>query len=253
MNGASGNPSKDPAVDQSLAFERPLSTVDVVIFTVRDSALQVLLVQRHADLGDPFPGHWALPGGFIDTGRDSDLRGCAMRKLRDKTGVEAPYLEQLGSWGSAKRDPRGWSTTHVYFALIPSDHLDLTPGGNAADSRWFAISRDRVQQELAFDHAVLLKAAVARLRAKVEYTSLPVFLMSDEFTLTELQRTYEILLSRELEKKAFRTRLLAADLLDPVPRMKIGANRPAQLYRLKRRRRPHLFSRPFGSAQPAPA
>jgi 8-oxo-dGTP diphosphatase len=249
MNSGLGSPSTEPIVDQSLAFERPLSTVDVVIFTVRDSTLQVLLVQRHADHGDPFPGHWALPGGFIDTGLDSDLSDCALRKLRDKTGVEAPYLEQLGSWGSAKRDPRGWSTTNVYFALIPSAHLDLTPGGNAADSRWFAVSGDRVQQELAFDHAVLLKAAIARLRAKVEYTSLPLFLMSDEFTLTELQQTYEVLLSRELEKKAFRTRLLAAGLLDPVPRMKIGANRPAQLYRLKRRRRPHLFSRPFGSAQ----
>ena len=137
-------------------------------------------------------------------------------------------------------------------SLSRSREADLTPGGNAADSRWFTVSGDRVQQELAFDHAVLLKAAVARLRAKVEYTSLPVFLMSDEFTLTELQHTYEILLSRQLEKKAFRTRLLAAGLLDPVPRMKIGSNRPAQLYRSKRRRRPHMFSRPFGSAQPSP-
>jgi hypothetical protein len=137
----------------------------------------------------------------------------------------------------------------VYFALIPSDHLDLTARGNAADSRWFIVRGDHVQQPLAFDHAVLLKAAIARLRAKVEYTSLPAFLMPDEFTLTELQRTYEILLARELEKKAFRTRLLVAGLFDPVPRMKGGSNRPAQLYRLKRRRDPHLFSRPFGSAR----
>ncbi len=172
--------------------------------------------------------------------------------MRYKTGVDAPYLEQLGSWGSAKRDPRGWSTTHVYFALIPSDHLDRQ---RAATRRIHAGSPSQAigfSQELAFDHAVLLKAAVARLRAKVEYTSLPVYLMSDEFTLTELQHTYEILLSRQLEKKAFRTRLLAAGLLDPVPRMKIGSNRPAQLYQSnQRRRRPHMFSRPFGSAQPS--
>jgi 8-oxo-dGTP diphosphatase len=235
--------------DQSLAFERPLATVDVVIFTVRESGLQVLLVQRRPEPGDPFPGKWSLPGGFIDTALDRDLAGCALRKLRDKTGVEAPYLEQLGSWGNATRDPRGWSSTHVYFALIPSTHLDLTPGGNAADTRWFSVQGDHVQTPLAFDHSMLLKAAIARLRAKVEYTSLPTFLMPDEFTLTELQRTYEILLARELEKKAFRTRLLVAGLLDPVPRMKSGANRPAQLYRLRRRRQPHLFARPFGSAQ----
>ncbi len=233
--------------DQSLAFERPLTTVDVVIFTIRDSALQVLLVQRHTGPEDPFPGQWALPGGFIDTARDSDLAACALRKLHEKTGVEAPYLEQLGSWGNATRDPRGWSATHVYFSLIPSDHLGLTPGGNAADSRWFSVQGGRVRQALAFDHAVLLEAAATRFRDKVEYTSIPAFLMPDEFTLTELQHTYEILLARELEKKAFRTRLLAAGLLDPVPRMKSGPNRPAQLYRLKRRKRPHLFSRPFGS------
>ena len=236
-------------VDQTLAFERPLSTVDVVIFTVRDLALQVLLVQRRDEPGDPFPGQWALPGGFIDTARDNDLAACALRKLREKTGVKAPYLEQLGSWGNRTRDPRGWSATHVYFSLIPSEHLDLTAGGNAADLRWFIIRGDHVPQPLAFDHAILLKFAVTRLRAKVEYTSLPAFLMSEEFTLTELQRTYEILLARELEKKAFRTRLLVAGLLDPVPRMKSGSNRPAQLYRLKRRRHPHLFSRPFGSAK----
>jgi 8-oxo-dGTP diphosphatase len=235
-------------VDQALAFARPFSTVDVVIFTIRDSALQILLVQRRDEPADPFPGQWALPGGFIDTTLDNDLAACALRKLRDKTGVEAPYLEQLGSWGSRTRDPRGWSATHVYFALIPSDHVDLTAGGNAADSRWFIVQDDHAQQPLAFDHALLLKAAIARLRAKVEYTSLPVFLMPEEFTLSELQRTYEILLARELEKKAFRTRLLVSDLLDPVPRMKSGSNRPAQLYRLKRRRHPHLFSRPFGSA-----
>src|ERR1700733_11855073 len=102
--------------DQSLAFERPLATVDVVIFTVRESGLQVLLVQRRPEPGDPFPGKWSLPGGFIDTALDRDLAGCALRKLRDKTGVEAPYLEQLGSWGNATRDPRGGSSTHVYFA-----------------------------------------------------------------------------------------------------------------------------------------
>ena len=236
------------AVAASLEFERPLCTVDIAIFTVRNSALQVLLVRRPLDPGDPFPGQWTLPGGFVDTGFDNDLEACALRKLREKTGVEAPYLEQVGSWGDATRDPRGWSATHVYFALIPSVEIELRAGGNASESRWAAISADGVHEKLAFDHSSLLKAAVARLRSKVEYTSLPAFLMPHEFTLTELQRMFETILARELEKKAFRTRLLAADLLDEVPRRKSGTNRPAQLYRLRQRRRPYLFSRPFGSA-----
>ncbi|HJR69001.1 MAG TPA: NUDIX domain-containing protein [Gammaproteobacteria bacterium] len=248
MKATTPRKSGDKQAREPLDFERPLSTVDVVIFAVRGSALQVLLVRRPSDVSDPYPGLWALPGGFVDIARDRDLEACALRKLREKTGVDAPYLEQLGSWGDSARDPRGWSATHVYFSLVAPDAVGLTAGGNATDTRWFTIEGDLVEETLAFDHASLLKAAVSRLRSKVEYTSLPAFLLPQEFTLTELQRTYEAILDRTLEKKAFRTRLLTADVLYPVPRRKGGANRPAQLYRLRRRRQPHLFARPFGSA-----
>ncbi|RZJ20322.1 MAG: NUDIX hydrolase, partial [Haliea sp.] len=90
-----------------LAFERPLTTVDVVIFAVSEGTLKLLLVRRPEDSGDasePYPGRWALPGGFVDVDRDASLQACAARKLQEKTGVEAPYLEQLGSWGDALRD-----------------------------------------------------------------------------------------------------------------------------------------------------
>ncbi len=236
------------AKSQVIDFERPLTSVDVVIFTVRDEALQVLLVRRPDQPGEPFPGRWAVPGGFIDTKRDRDLESCARRKLVEKTGVEASHLEQLGSFGSATRDPRGWSATHVYFALMGADSLAPRLGANVPDSRWFTVCGDGVRESLAFDHADLLRAALSRLRSKVEYTSLPAFLMPGEFTLTQLQKIYEVILGRELEKKAFRTRMLAADILEAVPRLQSGANRPAQLYRLKRRRHAHIFSRPFGSA-----
>jgi 8-oxo-dGTP diphosphatase len=207
----------------------------------------VLFVERPTAAGEPFPGKWALPGGFIDTSLDQDLQGCARRKLKEKTGVEAPYLEQLGSFGNATRDPRGWSATHVYFALMASDDVTLRPGGNAPRSRWIGVG-EGVKESLAFDHAELLKVALARLRSKVEYTSLPAFLLPAEFTLTQLQRNYEVVLGRPLEKKAFRTRILSAEILESVPRRQSGPNRPAQLYRLKRRRHAHIFSRPFGSA-----
>lgn len=234
---------------QAADFERPLTTVDLVILSVRDDQLTVLLVQRPSHAGEPFPGKWALPGGFIDTARDQDLEACARRKLMEKTGVEAPYLEQLGSFGSAKRDPRGWSATHVYFALTASDDTTPRRGGNAPDSRWFRVRGEGIGETLAFDHGELLRAALARLRSKVEYTSLPAFLLSGEFTLTQLQRIYEVILGRALEKKAFRTRMLAAAILEEAPGRKSGPNRPAQLYRLKRRRQTHIFSRPFGSAE----
>lgn len=112
-----------------------------------------------------------------------------------------------------------------------------------SDLQWFTVDGYRVREKLAFDHTELLKAAVTRLRNKVEYTSLPAFLMSAEFTLSELQRVYEIALGRPLEKKAFRTRVSATDLLEAVPRLREGMNRPAQLYKLKHRKRPIFFAR----------
>lgn len=234
---------KKPELD----FPRPLTTVDVVIFAIRSDALQVLLVQRPTTESEPFPGAWALPGGFVDVAGDRDLEACAARKLKAKTGVVSPYLEQLGSWGSATRDPRGWSATHAYFALLPEQ---VAARGQAADSQWFAVEGEKVRlrpafPKLAFDHGEILQAAVRRLRSKVEYTSLPAYLMPPEFTLPELQRTYEIVLDRPLEKSAFRTRMLAADLIEPVAKMRKGPNRPAQLYRLKKARAPVFFARTF--------
>ena len=223
-------------------FPRPLVSVDLAIFTLLESALSVLLVQRPQGQGEPFPGQWALPGGFVEVGRDETLKGCALRKLKEKTGVAAPYLEQLGSWGSAKRDPRGWSTTHAYMALVPAEST-LTPGGNAADAQWTPVQGDGVRPRLAFDHAEILAAALERLRNKVEYTSLPAYLLPREFTLTELQRAYEAVLGRPLEKSAFRTRVLAADLVEPVNKVREGPNRPAQVYRLSNPGRPVFFAR----------
>jgi 8-oxo-dGTP diphosphatase len=223
-------------------FARPLTTVDVVIFAVAEHALKVLLVERPE--GEPFAGSWALPGGFVDVERDVDLQACALRKLLEKTGISSPYLEQLGSWGGAKRDPRGWSATHVYFALIPAESPKVMAGKDVADARWFPVEPG-MKLRLAFDHREILIAAVERLRSKVEYTSLPAFLLPLEFTLTELQRAYEIVLGRALEKSAFRTRVLAAGLVVPTTKVREGPNRPAKMYRLRNARAPVFFARTF--------
>ena len=226
-------------------FERPLTGVDLVIFTVREERLQVLLAQRPDAPHEPFPGRWALPGGFVDVAQDKDLEACARRKLEEKTGVASPYLEQLGSWGSLERDPRGWSATHVYFALMPSEGVELRAGGHAADARWHPVHGHGVREKLAFDHAEILAAALERLRSKVEYTSLPAFLLPEEFTLSELQHAYEIVLDRPINKGGFRRRVADAGLVVEVPRQKSGPTRPAQLYRLKDRRHAVIFPRTF--------
>ncbi|MBR1141479.1 MULTISPECIES: NUDIX hydrolase [Bradyrhizobium] len=243
---AAGDQGRSGAKAPGLDFPRPLTTVDIVIFTIRQEALQVLLVRRGSGPGEPFPGTFALPGGFVDIARDRDLEACARRKLAEKTGVVSPYLEQLGSWGSADRDPRGWSATHAYFALIPGSAVEAAL---AADVQWFPLEGTGVTPKLAFDHAEILQAAVQRLRNKVEYTSLPAYLMPKEFTLPELQRTYEIVLDRALEKSAFRTRMLSADLIEPIAKMRKGPNRPAQLYRLKKTAAPVYFARTFNAPE----
>jgi 8-oxo-dGTP diphosphatase len=223
-------------------FPRPLATVDVAIFSIREGRLCVLLVKRPSDTGEPFPGRWALPGGFVDVNRDRDLEACALRKLREKTGFAAPYLEQVGSWGNVKRDPRGWSVTHLYFALVQGTG-ELSPDSGAS---WRAVEGTSAGARLAFDHEQLLEAAITRLRAKVEYTSLPAHLVAEPFTLAELQRAFEVVLHRPVNKAAFRTRVLSSGMVEATGKQRDGPTRPAELYRLAHGRdEVTYFPRPF--------
>lgn len=223
-------------------FERPLVTVDVVILTLRDSRLEVLLMRRGAE---PCQGRWALPGGYIHPQEDSDLDAAARRILREKTGIETPYLEQLQGFGNASRDPRGWTATFAYFALIASETLALKQGANADEVAWFEVTGlGIVGEALAFDHDQILSRAVARLRSKVEYTSLPVHLLPERFTLPDLQKVYEQILGHRIDKSAFRKRMAEADFVEPVPgERRHASNRPAQLYRVKPGRATIFFDR----------
>lgn len=234
------------AANPSGVTDRPLVTVDVAIFTVLGEALQVLLVHRPAGPGEPFPGRPALPGGFVDVRRDATLHDCALRKLKEKTGLATPYLEQLGSWGGAKRDPRGWSATHAWFALVPppAEGIDAA----AADAQWVD-AEEATRMKLAFDHAEILAAALARLRAKVEYTSLPAFLLAEPFTLPQLQAIYEVVLARALDKSAFRKRMLDAGFLREAGSVSGPSGRAAQGYRIADRGAPVYFPRPFKSGE----
>jgi len=233
-------------VPDPLDFPRPLASVDIALFSVIAEVLQVLLVRRRRARGETHGGRWALPGGFVDVTRDASLEACARRKLLEKTGDTPPYLEQLGAWGDARRDPRGWSLTAVYFALVDPGRA-LAAGGNAEDVAWHPVAPDVRPGPLAFDHDRLLDAALARLRAKVEYTMLPAGLMPDVFTLPGLQRTFEVVLGRPLDKSAFRTRVLAAGVVAPTGGFERGSRRPAALYRLVGRpdtAMPGTFRRP---------
>lgn len=217
--------------DSDNSYPRPIVSVDLAIFALTAAGLEVLLAQRGAP---PFEGDWALPGGWIHVDADDDLEAAARRVLNLKTGIVAPYLEQVGVSGDAKRDPRGWSLSVTYMALISADDVTLRHGGNMTEAAWRPIIADGVDGTLAFDHAAILKTAITRLRSKVEYSTLPVHLLPHAFTLSELQMVYERLLGRSLDKSAFRKRIAEVDFIEPIEgEMRRASNRPAQLYRLK--------------------
>lgn len=221
-------------------YEVPLTSVDMTIFTVRDEKLQVLLVKRAEH---PAIGKWALPGGFINLKTDKNLDDTARRKLMEKTAVSAPYLEQVETLGSSNRDPRGWSVTVTYLALINSEDIKFKKDQSSDDIAWVEINDAINKYKLAFDHQSILQCCYKRLKSKVQYTSLPVNLLADEFTLTELQKTFEIILGVSVEKKSFRRRILDANILEETGNMKTGSNRPAKLYRVMPEGESHFFMR----------
>ncbi len=220
-------------------FDAPLTTVDMAIFSVIDGNVQVLLIRRAQH---PAQGQWALPGGFIDLQQDRQLADAARRKLQEKTGVRTAYLDQVETFGSVDRDPRGWSVTILYYALIDATGLELQTHESATATRWVPL-HEAQQVNLAFDHQQLLAAAHQRLKAQVEYTALPVHLMPEEFTLSELQKVFEVILEKPLEKKSFRRRIQDANILQPTTNMRRGGARPAQLYSIKKTDGEHYFSR----------
>jgi 8-oxo-dGTP diphosphatase len=208
-------------------YPRPAVMVDIVIFTVDQEVLKVLLVRRGIP---PFQGQWALPGGSVRLGTDSSLEDAAMRELREETGVGNHYLEQLYSYGDAQRDPRGWSVSVAYFALVPA--CETRAGSDAAEAHWHEIHGHRVELDLAFDHAKILQDAIERLRSKLDYSDIAVHLLPEEFTLGDFQRVYEIIMQEKLNKSSFRQRVERAGLVAAVEgKMRVGRNRPAQLYR----------------------
>ncbi len=221
-------------------FEKPNTSVDTVIFTVINSDLYVLIMKRAEH---PFKDFWSLIGGFIDLQLDETMEDTAKRKLEEKTGVKTPYLEQFGTIGNKMRDPRGWSVTTVYFALIPCQDIKLQAGKGAIDIKWTKVKNGLIEESLAFDHSEILSKCYERLRSKVLYTSLPLYLMPKDFTLGELQKTYEIIIAKKIDHKSFRRRITAADILEENGEMRHEAGRPAVLYRIKDPNRPHFFIR----------
>lgn len=215
-----------PANYNPADYERPSVTVDVVIFALVADDLQVLLIKRKKQ---PYAQMWAIPGGFVRI--NESLEEAAARELAEETGVTGVYMEQLYTFGDPDRDPRTRVITVAYFALAPYDAVDHRPGDDAAETGWFSVFD---LPELAFDHARILEYALTRLRYKLEYTSVGFKLLPDVFTLSELQQAYETILGEKLDKRNFRRKILAAEILEETgEKDRSGEGRPAMLYRYR--------------------
>ena len=202
---------------------------DVVLFTIEDGLLKVLLAPVHR------PPHyihtWGVPGGLIKPAETADK--AAMRILREKARVRSNvYLEQLYTFSDVKRDPRGRVVSVAYFGLVSSGTL-RQEDRREDSARWCAIGE---LSALAFDHTEMIRVAIKRLRSKLEYTNIVYGLLPREFTMSELQYTYEIILGRPLDKRNFRRKLLELKLVQKAGRKRRGgAHRPAELYRFVHR------------------
>ncbi|MBI3330461.1 MAG: NUDIX hydrolase [Nitrospinae bacterium] len=206
----------------------PRVAVDVIIFTVRDEALQALLVQLTTP---PYAGMWAFPGGMVPGGESTEA--AAVQDMLETTGAKDVYLEQLYTFSNPNRDPHGHVVSVAYFALVNSDQINLRVPGKCVNIGWVPVE---TPPPLAYDHADMLEYALQRLRWKLEYTNIVYNLLPRDFTLTELQRVYEIILDRPLDKRNFRKKMLSLGLLQATPRVaKKGPHRPARLYRFRRR------------------
>ncbi|MBU0551814.1 NUDIX hydrolase [Myxococcota bacterium] len=206
------------------SFPKADVTVDAVVFGLGVEGVLSLLLVRRGRPKEPFFDHWALPGGFIDM--DETLEGSLLRELREETGLILPYMEQLGAFGDPGRDPRGRVITIAYLALVPP--AAVKGGDDAAEARWFPL---QALPPLAFDHAAILEAGLARLRAGLMVSPIARPLLPESFSLGDLQRVYSAILDQPLDKRNFRRRI--NDLVEPTGERREGKHRPAILYRFR--------------------
>lgn len=210
------------------SFPSPLYTVDSVLFTYHECKIKVLLVQRSIE---PEKSKWALPGGFVDLAKDETIEAAALRKLAEKTSVTPPYLDQLETRGNASRDPRGWSVTTIYSALIAHQACEQFVA-SVSDAQWLDLE-ELSGIKLAFDHRDIIESAKERMRQRALYSIVSGYALPESFTLSELQHLHEVLIGKPLQKRSFRRRIEQAGLLEEVGEKRHEGGRPAALYRLK--------------------
>lgn len=229
--------SKNPASKlHTYKYPRAAITVDAVVFGVAQDGLKILLIKRkELDPAVPageqaFPGHWALPGGFLDVGESPDH--AVARELQEETGMTDVYLEQLYTFGDPGRDPREHVVDIAYLALVRTPDHVVVAASDASDVRWFPV--EAIPDSIAFDHRKIFSYGLLRLKAKVRYAPIGFELLPAEFTVKELQKIYEDVLRRKIDPRNFRKKIIQSGLLQDTGVKKDGTVPRAALYRFNK-------------------
>lgn len=217
-------------------YPHPAVTTDCVIFGFDGTQLNVLLVKRG---GEPYLGWWAFPGGFVRM--DESAETGALRELREETQLTPGYVEQFHTYSEPARDPRERVITIAYLALVRIQ--EVKGGDDAKEAQWFAV--DKVPQ-LAFDHDVILRDALTRLRERIHFQPVGYELLPEKFTLRQLQSLYEAILGIRFDRRNFAKKMLHLDLLTPLEETVWPTpKRAAKLYRFNPEKYTELKQRGF--------
>lgn len=204
-------------------------TVDAVVFGYEEGNISVLLIKRKYE---PFKGHWAIPGGFIED--EESLEHAVERELHEETGIKINYLEQLYTFGKPDRDPRGRVVSIAYFGLVRPNAFNILASTDAEQAQWFNINE---LPKLSFDHKEILKTAITRLQGKITYEPIGFELLDKKFPFSDLEKLYTTLLGRAIDRRNFRKKIIGLNVLDELDeKFSKGSGRPANLFQFNQKR-----------------
>ena len=225
-----------------MSLNTALISVDVVAFRLLNGKLHVLAQKIQAGKNAP---QWMLPAGKIDPVKDQSIDDTAYRQIERLTSKKPGYMEQVVTLGDNRRDSRGWSMTVVYCALIDNNDCEQL----APEAEWLTTEARTLKEQLAYDHSRLVQQALDRLKSKIQYSSLPVYLLPNIFTLSEIHGVFSAVLDKAPPMRSIRNRFLQGDLLIDTGKLRRGSNRPAALYKVNHHSETWLFDRLYSSTR----
>lgn len=213
--------------------------VDAIVFGYKSNGLYVLLIEQQFGTSEKY---WALPGGLVKN--DESLSDAVIRELHEETNVELNFMEQLYTFGDdIYRDSRNRVISVAYYALVDASDLEIKANTDAERVQWFKINEI---PPLAFDHNLILKRGIERLKAKLTYEPIGFDLLPEEFLFSDLENLYCTILEKEIDRRNFRKKILSYGILEETEKFSpIKTGRPAKLFRFNKLKYSELTAEGF--------